>query len=59
MINAKKCKVVHYCNSNPHNQYTLKALDGSTFIHEEFCNDCVLGITFYLKLSFGAYCSSG
>ena len=35
MFNAKKCNVIHYGNSNPHNQYTLKALDGPTLIHEE------------------------
>ena len=24
MFNAKKCEVIHYGNSNSHNQYTLK-----------------------------------
>ena len=52
MFNAKKCKVVHYGNSNSHNQYTLKALDGSTSILEEVQNECDLGITFDSKLSF-------
>ena len=50
--NAKKCKVIHYSNSNSHNQYDLKALDGSTSILEEVQNECYLGITFDSNMSF-------
>ena len=49
MFYAKKCKVVHYGNSNPQNQYALKALDGSTSIFEEVQNVCDFGITFDSK----------
>ena len=53
MFNAKKCKVIHYNgNSEPHNQYTLKALDRYTLIPEEVHNECDFGITFDSKLSF-------
>ena len=48
---AKKCKVIHYGNSNPYNQYTFKELDGSTLILKEVRNECDLGITFDSKLS--------
>ena len=44
--------VIHYSNSNSRNQYTLKALDGSTLILEEVQKECDLGITFNSKLSF-------
>ena len=49
MFNAKKCKVVHYGNSNSHNQCTLKALVGSTSILEEVQNECDFGIIFDSK----------
>ena len=52
MFNARKCKVIHSGNSNSLNQCTSKALDGSTSILEEVLNECDLGITFDLKLSF-------
>ena len=46
------CLVIHYGNSIPQNQYTLKALDGATLILSEDQNECDLGISFDLKLSF-------
>ena len=52
MFNAKKCKVINDGNSYSHNQYTLKALDGSTLILEEVQSECDFGITFDSLLSF-------
>ena len=46
------CLVIHYGNSIPQNQYTFKALDGATLILSEDQNECDLGISFDLKLSF-------
>ena len=41
-----------YGNSTSHNQYTLKALDGSTSIFGEVQNECDFGITFDSNRSF-------
>ena len=46
----QRSAVIRYGNSNSHNQYTLKALDGSNSIIKEVLNECDLGITFDSKL---------
>ena len=46
------CNVIHYGNSIPQNQCTLKELDGVTMILSEDQNECDSGITFDSKLSF-------
>ena len=47
--------VIRFCNSNQHNQYTLKALNSSISIIQEVRNVCDLGITFDLMPLFNEY----
>ena len=57
MFSVMKCRVIHYSNSYPHNQYVLKVFDGSTSILEEVQVECDLGIAFDSKLPFKEHIS--